>query len=180
MSRSNKMFEAMNHKIQDLEKSLNKQKNINEQLIKSINKTEEKHINLESAMEKMIAQIAQLDGKMNVLIDALKTNSNNITSNAESHTVNDNTSSHDSNNTINNYQQQIDNFRNSYTKRHIDTNQNDLQYESVTSHDGMSQMESEYNQNNEYDEEEVGNRIINNQPTISGRNWLNLTRYYSN
>jgi chromosome segregation ATPase len=110
MTRSNKMFEVMNNKIQDLEKSLNEQKNINEKLIKSINKTEEKHINLELAMEKMIAQIAQLDGKMNVLIDTLKTNNNNITRNAKSHTANDNTSFHDSNNTINNYQQQINNF----------------------------------------------------------------------
>jgi hypothetical protein len=54
MTCSNKMFEAINNKIQELENSLNEQTIVNENLIKSINKTEEKHINLESAMEKMI------------------------------------------------------------------------------------------------------------------------------
>jgi hypothetical protein len=79
------MFKAMNNKIQALEKSLEDQKNINEKLIKSINNTEEKHINLELAMEKMMAQIAQLDGKMNVLIDAFKNNNNNNNYDEETH-----------------------------------------------------------------------------------------------
>jgi hypothetical protein len=43
----------------------------------------------------------------------------------------------------------------------------------------MSQMTSDDMENNEY-EENTENNNINNQPIISGRNWLNLTRYYTN
>jgi hypothetical protein len=180
MTRSNKMFEVMNNKIQDLEKSLEEQKNINEKLIKSINKTEEKHINLELTMEKMMAQIAQLNRKMNIIIDALKNNNNNNNSNEEPQIINDIESSHDSNNTINNYQQQLNNFRYSTTERQMDATNTELQYESVTSQDGMSQMDSNYNEHNEYDEELENKNNNNNQSIITGCNWLNLIRYYTN
>jgi hypothetical protein len=179
MTRSNKMFEVMNNKIQALEKSLEDQKNINEKLIKSINNTEEKHNNLELAMEKMMAQIAQLNGKMNVLIDAFKNNNNNNHYNEETHTNNNNTSTHDSNNTINNYQNQINSFLHPHNDHQPIITQTNLQYESVTSHDGMSQMTCDETENNEY-KEHTENNNINNQPLISGRNWLNLTRYYTN
>jgi hypothetical protein len=108
---------------------------------------------------------------MNVLIDTL-------TKNIEKQNNADNASSHDSSNIINNYQQQIDNFWNTYTEPRDNTNQTDLQFESVTSHDSMSQIESNYNQNDGYDEE-IKNRI-NNQLSTMAQNWYNLTSYYSN
>jgi hypothetical protein len=175
MTHSNKMFEVMNNKIQALEKSLEDQKNINENLIKSINKTEEKHINLELAMEKMMAQIAQLDGKMNVLIDAFKNNNNN-NYNEETYTNNDNASIHDSNNTVNNFQNQLNSFRNPHNNHQPIIPQDNLHYESVTSQDGMSQMTNEDIENDKYE----NNTENNQQPLISEHNWLNLTRYYTN